>query len=93
MDPYPQGLLRGGLFDSDFKDTQECARRQSGSGQVNMEAWELHGGKGKGISFQRPEGRDGSTPAWRPSFPLSEGSRGQEQVAWLTHGDCAERRP
>lgn len=43
LDPHPQGLLSGGLFDSDFKDTPECARRQSGSGQVNMDAWELHG--------------------------------------------------
>lgn len=79
LDPQPQGLLRGGLFDFTFiEDAQGCGRRQVGSGQVSTEPWNCVG-QGNNVSFQRPEGQDGtvgSTLSWRTSFCLSEGCRG-----------------
>lgn len=51
----------GCLMTTRILKIHKYSRRPSGSGQVNMEARELHAGKGKSISFQRLERQDGSS--------------------------------
>lgn len=76
-----------------FKDTQECAGRQSGSGQVNVEAWELHGIR---EGHNRPRGlkdrmEAGGVLQHRGPHSLhlrAVGVRGK-----LPHGECAEEGP
>jgi hypothetical protein len=41
--PTLKGLSEEGCLTQFLKITQECARRQSGSGQVSTKAWELPG--------------------------------------------------
>lgn len=96
MDPHPQGPLGGGLFDSVFKDNtrvcQEAERFRPGEHEGLGIAWD----KGKTYPPQGLKGgieAAGSAPARKPSFPLSKGSGGQEQVALLPHGECAEGGP